>query len=467
MVQELLKRRANKKGDKVDYHILCIDDDPSFLASLKLELDRTYRCSIASDLRSGLSIIQRETVDLVLLDIRLGAEDGIEGLREIKKLDPSVDVVMVTGHKDPKLIISSVKAGASDYICKPFEFEELAVVIEKLRQVRQMRTRHDALIEGMMTADTRSRLLGISRAFLDVLDKAGRVKGHNANILIEGESGTGKELLARYIHSLECNPRRPFIAINCAAIPDALLESELFGHEKGSFTGATYRKIGKFELANGGDIFLDEISALKPELQAKILRVLQEKEISRIGSVVPVSVNFRVIAATNDDMDALVRDGRFRTDLFHRLCVIRLRMPPLRERKEDIPLLVDHFLKKYSRPPHNKTVSPSAMKALMRYNWPGNIRELENLIHNLVIMAPNGSIEVGDLPSWIVYRIESEATLREGDKTLSLEEHIARVERMHIQRALEASEGNRSKAAKLLNMSRTTLYWKLKQLGLE
>ncbi|PIW64775.1 MAG: hypothetical protein COW13_00495, partial [Candidatus Omnitrophica bacterium CG12_big_fil_rev_8_21_14_0_65_50_5] len=384
-----------------NYNILCVDDDPEFLVCLRLELEKFYHCLTTNTLSEGLKIIRNETIDLVLLDITLSDGDGIDGLRNIKKIDPSIDVVMVSGHKDPKFVISSIRDGASDYICKPFVTEELIAVVEKLQKVKQIKNRHDALIADQNITDTSSRLLGASPAFRRLIDMAGRVKGFDANVLIEGESGTGKELLARYIHAQEGDLTRPFIAVNCASIPENLIESELFGHEKGAFTGALYRRLGKFELANNGDIFLDEISTLKPSMQAKILRVLQEKEIVRIGSSATTKTNFRVIAATNEDLAMMVSRNIFRVDLYHRLRVVNLHIPPLRERRMDVPVLVGHFLFKYGRQNRYKEISTAAMELLRSYDWPGNIRELENIIHNLIIMSKNEVIEAGDLPDWI------------------------------------------------------------------
>lgn len=455
----------------MDYHILCIDDDPDFLTGLRFELDKLYRSSVALTLGQGLQIIQRETVDLVLLDVGLGEENGIEGIRQIKRADPSLDVVMVSGFKDAKLIVSAIRAGASDYICKGFEMDELIAIVEKLQRVRQVRNCRDALLSDLKAQGARSRMLGISSKFRDILDKADRLKNHNANILIEGESGTGKELLARYIHNIEGDPHRPFIAVNCAAIPDTLIESELFGHEKGAFTGAIARRIGKFELSNGGDIFLDEISALKPELQAKILRTLQEKEVVRIGGAFPIKVNFRVISATNEDLEQMIASGKFRMDLYHRLCVIRLSLPPLKERTEDIPLLTKHFLDKHSRPGHHKDISPKALEMLKLYRWPGNIRELENLIQNLIIMSPEGTIEANDMPEWVRDVKTRDQRPEELDptlyKSLTLKECLRRTEKVYIERALNLAKGNRSKTARDLSMSRTTLHARLKELGID
>ncbi|MBI2346532.1 MAG: sigma-54-dependent Fis family transcriptional regulator [Deltaproteobacteria bacterium] len=458
----------------MSYHVLWIDDEVAFLQSVQGLLGGEYQLSTATTMAEAFTIMRKETVDLILLDIDLGGEDGLEGLKRIKHEFASVDVVMVTGKKDPKLIVQAVRSGATDYICKPFAVEELTAILEKLQPVKQLRDRHDALIADLNPDASRAKFIGVSVAFRQMVDRAERVKGHQANLLLEGESGTGKELLARHVHSLEGNSQRPFIAVNCAAIPEGLLESELFGHEKGAFTGASARKIGKFELANGGDIFLDEISALKLELQAKILRVLQEKEIVRVGGTSPIRVNFRVIAAANEPLDQLVAKGAFRMDLFHRLRVIPLRLPPLRERREDIPILIAHFLEKYGKITGPKRITAEALRRLQQYDWPGNVRELENVIHSLVILSPEEIITENHLPPWALAGLGERAVtalrlpIGEGDTASypALREYVKDVERRYIEHVLTRCEGDKSRAATALDIGRTTLYGKLKELGL-
>lgn len=450
-------------------HVLCIDDDPDFLSSIESKLTPFCRCSTAQNISEGMRLIQKETVDVVLLDIGLGVENGIDGLKAIKNEDPSIDVVMVTGLKDPKLVIESVRAGAFDYLCKPPDIEEIVIILEKLNHTRKIQSRHDALIADLNSQDFSHGMVGLSASFRDVISTAERIRGHQANTLILGENGTGKELMARYIHGLEENPRRPFVAVNCAAIPEELIESELFGHEKGSFTGAIARKIGKFELAAGGDIFLDEISALKTELQAKLLRVLQEKEVMRIGGMHPIKVDFRVISATNEDMEILIADGRFRLDLYHRLCVVMLKIPPLRQRIEDIGFLVVYFINKYSRPGNRKELTPNAVKMLQQYGWPGNIRELENLIHNLVIMSPAKVIDCKDLPEWVKPgpRPPAGSPIEwiENCHEIPFRQCLQRVEKFYIERLLDRMGGNKTKVADMVGMSRSTLHARIKELG--
>lgn len=462
------------------YNILCIDDDSEFLLTMKIGLRKKYDFFSTTSLAEGLQEIKRNGIDLVLLDITLGTtENGLEGLKQIKQLSPDIDVVMLTGMKDPKVIVETIRAGAVDYLCKPIVIEELIAIIEKHQSMREMKDRHNALINELNPIDSRTRLLGSSPSFRFLMDQAYRLKNHIANVLIYGESGTGKELLARHIHSLEEKNHRPFIAVNCAAIPEGLIESELFGHERGSFTGALGKKIGKFELANGGDIFLDEISSLKLDLQAKILRVLQEKEIVRVGGNTHIPVNFRVLSATNENIYEMVNKGTFRVDLYHRLKVVELHIPPLRERKEDISMLVAYFLDKFGKSRGPKKISAEALRLLQQYPWPGNVRELENVIHGLTILSPGEVITSQHLPQCIKISTGMEtidkSALATKDEMILLPEDLATVkyrdfvkeaEKIFIKRALEHHNGDKTKTATMLNMGRTTLYGKLKELNL-
>lgn len=455
---------------QMSYRILCVDDDAEFLLTLKIHLKKFYRVFTANNLETALQSMREQNVDLVLLDIKLGRDDGLEGLKQFKKSFPHTDVVMVSGHRDPKLIVNAIRDGASDYICKPFANDELLAVIEKMIKLSELRGKQDALMADIKARDLARPLIGESKTFQDVLKRAQCVRGHEANVLIEGESGTGKELLARYIHELESNPERPFIAVNCAAIPETLIESELFGHEKGAFSGAFQRRVGKFELAHGGDIFLDEINSLKPELQAKILRVLQEKEIYRVGGNQPIRINFRVIAATNSNLDGMVTQGTFRMDLFHRLRVVSLRIPSLRERVDDIVVLIGHFLKKFSR--GQKRMTEAAMARLMDYSWPGNVRELENMMHSLVIMTPSAMITEKELPEWITKQAVSEQDLMNHephelsselpDEIQPLKKYLASIEQRYIKRVLVHKNGDKTRTAMELGISRTSLYEKMR-----
>lgn len=455
----------------MDTHVLCIDDDPRFLLALKASLKKHYKVSTALDFKTGQAILKTKTVDVVFLDINLGDEDGIDSLKMIKAFDANVDVIILSGYKDPKLIVVAMKEGASDYLCKPCPSEELIAVIEKNRRNKDVKERYDALMENLNEQQSQFCFVGKSRAFQDVLASANKLKGYDASVLIEGESGTGKELLARYVHRLENNPKRPFIVVNCAAIPENLIESELFGHEAGAFTGASKRKIGKFELASGGDIFLDEINSLKLELQSKLLRVLQEKEFYRVGGTQPIKVDVRVISASNTDLQYEVSCANFRQDLLYRLRVISLKMPTLKDRKIDIPDLIECFLKKFSRAGQQKSIDPELMTKLEAYEWPGNVRELENLMQSLVILSRENEITLNDLPSWMssthfqvngFENLSMLPTIKTDGINESLKGFLNKIERQYIQHKIKELDGNVTKAAEMLKISRSKLYYTLK-----
>ncbi|EKD51540.1 MAG: hypothetical protein ACD_62C00238G0003 [uncultured bacterium] len=454
------------------FNILCIDDDPSFLLATKSVLKKKYMVTTALSFEEGLKILETQLIDLLFLDVKLGKENGIDLLYKIKELHPNLDVVMLSGERDPQLIVNAIRDGASDYICKPCPSEDLLAVVEKQLKNREIKDRYEALIEDMNECQSLKGFIGKSKSLTDVLDSAKRLKGYNASVLIEGESGTGKELLARHLHGLEEDVRRPFIAVNCAAIPDNLLESELFGYEQGAFTGASKKKVGKFELANGGDIFLDEINSLRPELQAKLLRALQEKEFYRLGGTQSIQVKFRVIAATNVDLQEEVRNNHFRQDLLYRLRVVSLTMPPLRKRQEDIDELVAFFIKKHSRADQKKLVSPAVLEFFKQYKWPGNIRELENVLQSLIIMAVGDKIVLADLPQWMTateqksvldpnsYEAVPELKFSKIDQ--SLKNVMQKMEQEYIKKVIENTGGNVTEAARLLGVSRSKVYYTLR-----
>lgn len=454
------------------FRILCVDDDADFLIGMRMQLKGVFSVSTATSIEEGLLSLRKQLPDLVLLDVGMERESGIEGTRRIKAEFPEVDVAMLSGQRDPKVVVEAIRAGAVDYLTKPFEVEELQAIVERQAVARKVRERYVALVETQNADCCSEGIIHCGEGIARILRQAEQLKGHGANVLIVGETGTGKELLARYIHRIEADERRPFIAVNCAAIPENLIEAELFGAEAGAYTGALKRRIGKFELADGGDIFLDEVGALNPGLQAKILRVLQEREFSRLGGNEMIRADCRVIAATNEPLEERVANGEFRMDLYHRLRVIQLRMPPLRERAEDIPALVQHFLKKFAKEGKTKQVSAEAMARLMAYHWPGNVRELANVVQSLTILAPGERIDETHFPSWALN--DCRRTDEQEDVGLpmidggvgALYEYIARAERHYIEFALRANKGDKSKTAKVLQVGRTTLYGKMKELGM-
>lgn len=453
------------------YHILCIDDNEGFLFNLKASLGIKYQVSIATNFNRAARILEQDPVDIVFLDVHLGEEkNSIPYIAQIKKTDPSIVVIMLSGHQDPKTIVDSIKAGASDYLHKPYPHEDLVAVINRNLSKKKMMDHNDALFEHYNEDVKTNQVIGKSQVLQDLLEKAKKLKGHGASVLIEGESGTGKEVLAHYIYSLEGNTKRPFVAVNCAAIPNSLIESELFGHEKGAFTGADKRKIGKFELANGGDLFLDEVNSLTPDFQAKLLRVLQEKEFFRVGGNESIKVSVRIISATNKDLYQEGLQGRFREDLLYRLRVIKFTIPPLRSRPEDIEPLIQYFFGKYSKQGVGKKLSPDVVKRLQGYLWPGNIRELENVIQSLLILSPDLIIHPIDLPDWIQCdgvkknNFKNEEAFLEHKFNLSLKKFIHDQEQEYINKVLEQNDGNFTKTAQSLKISRTTLY---KRMGRE
>ena len=369
--------------------VLLVDDEPRVRASLKMVLEPAYDILEAADAQQGLEAFKRESPSLVLLDVILPGTDGLSVLQTMRAEDPSIPVIMLTGTKSVKTAVDAMKLGAADYLSKPFDIEELRIVVDRTlnsqeleREVRQLRAQ-------VVQRYAFHNLIGKSPSMQEIYAKIEQVADSRTTVLVTGESGTGKELVAKAIHYNSSRRERPFIALNCAALPETLIESELFGHEKGSFTDATARRVGQFELANSGTLFLDEIGDLSATTQAKLLRVLQEREFNRIGGVQPIKVDVRIIAATNKNLDELVRKGLFREDLYYRINVIALYLPPLRERGEDIPLLAKHFLVKRieeeKRPAQE--FSKDSLELISRYPWPGNVREMENIVEQAFIWS--------------------------------------------------------------------------------
>ncbi len=477
LIEGNLKKETHMQIGKVKYTILCIDDDASFLLRMKKEL-ADYEIVISSTIDAAIRILRSRPIHLVLLDISLESESGLDGLKTIKLHDSDLDVIMVSKLRMPEYIVEAMRLGASDYICKPIMKDELIARVEKVKKAKFVQEKYNALLEELDSVDPRSYIVGKSYSLVSVLKTADKLKGHhNANVLIQGESGTGKELLARYVHRLEENSKRPMIVVNCAAIPENLVESELFGHEKGSFTGAMKKKIGKFALADGGDIFLDEIGCLKHDIQTKLLRVLQEKEFSPVGSNDVIKSEFRVIAATNDNLEQMIIDKSFRLDLYHRLAIINLKMPSLHERKQDIGDLVVHFIHKYCAREKIKQISNAAIQKLEAYSWPGNIRELENVIHNAIILSNNDCIEQEDITlpthqnndtgvansssSSAINTMANLSPLKTGI-VQPLKELLAKVEKTYLEESITAMNGELKDAAKHLGIGVSTLYKKIK-----
>jgi len=416
----------------------------------------------ASDGKEALALIEQNNYQMVISDIRMPGLDGIGLLEQIMRISPGTDTILMTAYGRVEDAVNCLKKGASDYILKPFDMDDLTIRVRRLLGMQRMRSRCASLEEGVR----RKGIIGDSVGIQEVLQLIAQVAGSDSTVLITGESGTGKELAAAAIHFQSPRAANPYIRINCGALPDTLIESELFGHEKGAFTGAHARKIGKFEMADGGTILLDEIGDLPLHLQVKLLRVIQEREVERIGSGRPVRVDVRLVCATARDLAADVREGRFREDLYYRLQVIPIRIPPLRERREDIPVLCDHFLQEFgSKRKERFRLTPAAMDALVRYDYPGNVRELRNIIERVSVLARRSEIDVGDLP----YEIQPDAARIPPEETgapIHMGQAVAQTERICIQKALHESGGNKTEAARLLGISRKNLWEKMKTYGI-
>lgn len=448
--------------------VLVVDDERGVRDALKDILsDYGYRVECATNGREGLQKIQELSPAAVLLDIRMPEMDGIAVLEIVNKTGQQVPIILMMAYGSTRTTIEAMKLGAFDYLTKPLQIHELTSVLRKAVEVKELMDSQAGGESSRLPELQEDVMIGMSPAMQHVYKTIGRVANSNASVLIRGESGTGKELVARAIHYHSVRKDRPFVKINCASIPESLLESELFGHEKGAFIGATASKPGKFELAHRGTLFLDEIAEMKASLQAKLLRVLQEREIERVGGTETIKIDVWIISATNQELEKCIEEGTFQEDLYYRLNVVEITLPPLRERKEDIPALVQHIISYSNREykKHVQGVSDEAMKLLLAYNWPGNIRELKNVCERAVLMSTGPLITPADLPRNLQKSSRQFGWL--GDLAgSSFKEIVAEVEREVIIRALEEHNWNRSAAAQALKMNRSSLYAKMKELGI-
>jgi len=441
--------------------ILIIDDDEAIRDSCSQILKKEgFRVKASKDGIEGLRLFKEESFQVVLLDLRLPGLDGMEVLSRIKEENPETPVVIITAYASIESAVEAMKRGAFNYLAKPFSPEELRVITRKALKSREVFFENIYLRQELEKKTEFDMVVGKSKAMEKVMDISRRVAATESTVLISGESGTGKELLAREIHNHSLRKNAPFVVVDCGALVETLFESELFGHVKGSFTGAHETKHGRFEVANGGTIFLDEIGNISLNIQAKLLRVIQEREVTRIGSTKPIKVDVRILAATNQELADLVRKEKFREELFYRLSVVPIHLPPLRERKEDIPLLVEHFLQKYNKRTRKNinSISPAVKKALMEYDWPGNIRELENTIERAVVLSKGNEIE---LESLVYHGITSSSSLFHlaGGRYKTLSE----IEEDYIKTVFQAEHGNKSKTAKILGIDRKTLMAKIRK----
>ncbi len=436
--------------------LLIVDDELSVRDSLgKWFQEEGYDVSTAENAGEALTRVAERRYDLSLVDIKMRGTDGIELQRRLREIDPEMVTIIMTGYASVETAVTALKNGAYDYVTKPLDPEDVSHLVKNALSHRRAQMENAKLRATVGEVARLPELVGQSPAMCRIIEAIETVGPTDATVLITGESGTGKELIARAIHA--CSPRRyhPLVAIHCGALTETLLESELFGHEKGAFTGAQYRKLGKFEIAEGGTVFLDEIGDISLKTQTDLLRVLQEREITRVGGNQPIKVDFRCIAATNKTLEKLIDEGRFRPDLFYRLNVFRIELPPLRQRREDIPALVDHFIHKFSEAMNKRItrVSAAAMSRLQQHDWPGNIRELENAVERAMVVGEEPELKESDFSFNLSAGHESEAR--------SLDE----IERAHILRVLEECGGNQTRAAEILDIDRVTLHNRLKKYG--
>ncbi len=444
----------------VDKSILIVDDERKMAVVLQAAFEEDgYAVEIAQSGEDALAKFRQNPVPLVITDLKMPDMSGIDVLEAVKKLRPDAEVILMTAYATAQTAVEAMKKGAYDYVIKPFSLEELKLRARHVFEKRQLEQHNRQLQNELQEKYSIENMVGRSGKMQDVYKMVHKVAPSDATVLILGESGTGKELVARAIHYLSPRRDKPFVAVNCAALPENLLESELFGFEKGAFTGADRRKLGQFELAGEGTIFLDEIAEMTPAIQVKLLRVLQNREFMRLGGTEVIEMKARVIAATNQSLEELILDGRFREDLYYRINVFPIMLPPLRSRKEDIPDLVQHFLQKYKP---GAEITAEAMTVLQRYDWPGNVRELENVIERALIMAGDQPIRPEDLPAQLSSR-PSVATdaFDIPDEGIDLEE----VEKRLLFRAIEKAGGNKTRAAQLLGITRRKLYSMLERFN--
>ncbi len=455
-------------------NLLIVDDEPGMRQLLSHVFGRAgHAVRAAENGTKALELLRKEPADLVVSDVKMPDMDGIELLRRLRETQPDAAVVLMTAFATVETAREAFKLGADDFIQKPFDVDELKLIAEKALERLRLLRENSAFRRAQRERGRLDQIIGHSQRMQAVYQMIETVAQVQSTVLITGESGTGKELVARAVHKHSARPSGPFIAVNCGALTETLLESELFGHVKGSFTGAVANKRGIFEQAEGGTVFLDEISETSPSLQVKLLRVLQEREVTPVGGHAPVEVRARVIAASNADLESLCARGEFRRDLLYRLNVINIHLPPLRERRDDIPLLVSHLLRKHApeeQPP--PTLDDEALARLVEYSWPGNIRELENVIERAITLNQGGRITAADLPPKVLGEDQEGAHIvraATGDATGFFEgiPTIDEVERRHLLRVLEATGGNKKRAAEILGINRRTLYRMAERFGIE
>jgi len=451
------------------HKILLIDDEFAQLQTLAGFLKkRGFEVEKAASGSTGLELIEKQTVDLVITDFKMPDIDGLQVLKRAKQINPEVDVIMMTAFGSIESATQAMRDGAIDYLIKPVDLDQLELVINKALEHKQLASENRLLRQQLSEKFRFEKIISVSETMEEALNIAGRAAPSKATVLITGESGTGKELIAKAIHYASPRKNEPFMAVNCAALAENLLESELFGHEKGAFTGADRLRKGRFEMANNGTLFIDEVGEIPLVTQVKLLRVLQEQTFERVGGTEPIKVDVRIIAATNQHPEEMIEEDRFRKDLYYRLNVVRITIPPLRKRKADIPLLVDYFLKKYANE-NNKPIngiSKETMDQLMKYDYPGNVRELENIIEQAVVLSREDIITTKDLPM-TVRGMRQESKKRAPLAEATFIERVEAFEKELIDSALEQAQGVQTKAAKVLGITERHLRYKLKKYGMK
>jgi DNA-binding NtrC family response regulator len=453
-------------SDDLKIKLLVVDDEQS-IRRLCMTIGGSlgFACDEAESAETASTRLESDPPDLVLTDLKLPNQSGVDLLKQIKSFLPRAEVAIMTGHGSIESAVDAMKLGAYDYIEKPFRVEKMRLLLQRMAEKVRLVNENAFLREKVNTDENLDGIIGTSAGMQDVLRMISRLKDTRTPVLISGESGTGKELVARAIHFRGALAQTNFVAVDCGALVPTLMESELFGYEKGAFTGATKSKAGLFQAANGGTIFLDEIGELPLEMQTKLLRVLQEKEVRPVGSNDKINVDVRVIAATNRDLESAYRAGTFRKDLYFRLNVVTVHLPPLRERRSDIPMLVRHFLNRYA-PGTHLPITPAAMKCLLQYDWPGNVRELENCIARAVTLGDQHVIDVQDLPPAIRTEQAASSEMTAQDASSFSTTALAEMEKMTILRVFDQAHGDKALAGKMLGISRATLYRKLKRYNI-
>jgi two-component system response regulator HydG len=450
-------------GNAPRAQILVVDDDKTMRDACHQILTRQgFQVEQAASARQGLGLLERRSFDVILLDLVMPDLDGLETLKKIKAVDNDCEVIIITGYGSIPTAVEAMKAGAFHFLSKPFAPDDLRTVLTRALEKRRLNLENIYLRQELTSKDDRGTVVFQSESMARIMEMVSRVAGTDSTVLITGESGTGKSIIARQIHRLSSRAKRPFITVDCGTLVETLFESELFGHVKGAFTGADANKVGKFEMAQHGTLFFDEISNISLEVQAKLLRAVEERKVSKVGSHRVITVDVRLVAATNRDLTLAIKEGSFRGDLFYRLNVVSLHIPPLRERKEDIPLLVNHFLAKYNSRIHKqsnqiKGLSPEALEVFLRHDWAGNVRELENTVERLVVLSTGPYLEPEDL---------AYAGLFVAPPTESTALELKDLEREHIRRTLQKFGGHKSDTARALGIDRKTLREKLKRYNL-